>query len=248
MRWVIVDEIHALAPTSAAPMALSLGARCAHPEPPQRIGLSATQRRSRWSPGSSAAGPAAGEAQGSPRPVTIVDAGVRKPLALEVVVPVEDMGRLGETIPLEELPGGPAAAGGSGPASAPRCTPILELIRSHRSTIVFANNRRLAERRRSSSTSSRRRTGPGAPRVAGARATAAHRADAQGGPPARHRRHELARAGHRHGRGGPGHPGGVAAVGGPRAPADRPRGTPGGGAQQGVLFPSTGATCSRPRS
>ena len=41
--------------------------------------------------------------------MTIVDAGVRKPLELQVVVPVEDMGRLGEIIPLEEAPGGPAA-------------------------------------------------------------------------------------------------------------------------------------------
>ncbi len=39
--------------------------------------------------------------------MSIVDAGVRKDLELSVVVPVEDMGRLGEIIPLEESPGGP---------------------------------------------------------------------------------------------------------------------------------------------
>ncbi|MET0772162.1 MAG: DEAD/DEAH box helicase [Candidatus Limnocylindrales bacterium] len=150
VRWVIVDEIHALAPTKrGAHLALSLERLAAlTPEPPQRIGLSATQR-----PLEVVAGflggrePATGEAQGSPRPVTIVDAGVRKPLELEVVVPVEDMGRLGETIPLEELPGGPAAAGEQRTSIWPSVYPrILELIRSHRSTIVFANSRRLAER------------------------------------------------------------------------------------------------------
>ena len=42
------------------------------------------------------------------RPVTIVNAGARKPLELRVEVPVEDMARLGE---VEELPSGPASQG-----------------------------------------------------------------------------------------------------------------------------------------
>ncbi len=77
----------------------------------------------------------------------IVDAGARKPLELQVVVPVEDMARLGELLPPDEQPGGPAAGGefrnSIWPAVHPR---ILELIRAHTSTIVFTNSRRLAER------------------------------------------------------------------------------------------------------
>ena len=79
--------------------------------------------------------------------MAIVDAGVRKPLELQVVVPIEDMSRLGEAIPLEGAPGGPAAGAverfSIWPAIHPR---IVELIRGHRSTIVFVNSRGLAER------------------------------------------------------------------------------------------------------
>ena len=79
--------------------------------------------------------------------MTIVDAGVSKPMELQVVVPVADMGRLGESIPLEETPGGPAAGAQARTSIWPSIYPrILELIRSHRSTIVFTNSRRLAER------------------------------------------------------------------------------------------------------
>jgi ATP-dependent Lhr-like helicase len=53
----------------------------------------------------------------------------------------------GEVLPLDEQPGGPAtnpeARSSIWPAIHPR---ILELIRAHRSTIVFTNSRRLAER------------------------------------------------------------------------------------------------------
>ena len=84
---------------------------------------------------------------GPGRAVTIVDAGSKKRLDLREIVPVEDMSRLGETLPLEEQPGGPVAGGelrvSIWPAIHPR---ILELIRSHRSTLVFVNSRRLAER------------------------------------------------------------------------------------------------------
>ncbi len=150
VRWVIIDEIHALAPTKrGAHLALSLErlAALTH-EPPQRIGLSATQRPLEVVAGFLGGRTAtAADAPAPPRHVTIVDAGVRKPLELQVVVPVEDMGRLGETIPLEERPGGPAAAGEQRTSIWPSVYPrILELIRSHRSTIVFANSRRLAER------------------------------------------------------------------------------------------------------
>src|SRR5262249_53073602 len=78
------------------------------------------------------------------RPVTIIDASEPKKFALRVAVPVEDMSRLDE---IDPLPSGPAS-------QTPRRISIwsaihpklLELIRSHRSTLIFVNNRRLAER------------------------------------------------------------------------------------------------------
>jgi ATP-dependent Lhr-like helicase len=142
---VIIDEIHALAPTKrGAHLALSLERleEITH-APPQRLGLSATQRPleevARFLGGFAA--------PGEPRPVAIVDAGIRKPLEVEVVVPIEDMGDIGqETV---ELRSGPAAVAMAPvrksiwPSIYPR---ILELVLQHRSTIIFCNARRLAER------------------------------------------------------------------------------------------------------
>jgi ATP-dependent Lhr-like helicase len=155
VEHVIVDEVHAIAGSKrGAHLALSLerleALRTEDGSPLQRIGLSATQR-----PLETIARFLGGV--GSGRDVTIVDAGARKPLELQVVVPVEDMSRLGELLPPDEQPGGSVLgrAGSVGtdgggdlrtsiwPAVHPR---ILELIRSHRSTIVFTNSRRLAER------------------------------------------------------------------------------------------------------
>jgi ATP-dependent Lhr-like helicase len=142
VEHVIVDEVHAIAGGKrGAHLTLSLE-RLEHltKEPPQRIGLSATQQ-----PLETIARFLGGVGPG--REVTIVDAGARKPLELQVVVPVEDMSSLGEPLPLEEQPGGPAespeARTSIWPAIQPR---ILELIKAHRSTIVFTNSRRLAER------------------------------------------------------------------------------------------------------
>jgi ATP-dependent Lhr-like helicase len=148
VEHVIVDEVHALAGTKrGAHLAVSLerleklAAR-----PPQRIGLSATQRPvetiARFLGG---AGP--GRA-GESREVRIVDAGSRKPLELSVRVPIEDMSRPEEAA--LEGPGG-AVAADSGPEARHSIWPaihprILELIRQHHSTIVFCNSRRLAER------------------------------------------------------------------------------------------------------
>jgi ATP-dependent Lhr-like helicase len=144
VETVIIDEIHALAPTKrGAHLALSLERLDALTDRPvQRIGLSATQRPldeiARFLGGRD-------PSSGAPRPVTIVDAGVRKPMEVEVVVPVEDMGALGEII--EEPVSGPAAAGPVRRSIWPSIHPrLLELIESHRSTIVFVNARRLAER------------------------------------------------------------------------------------------------------
>ena len=139
---VIVDEIHALAATKrGAHLALSLERLEEITDKPfQRIGLSATQR-----PLDEIARFLGGSVDGRARSVTIVDAGIRKPLDVEVVIPVEDMGALGEVI--EEPMSGPAAAGplrrSIWPAMHPR---LLDLILEHRSTIVFCNARRSAER------------------------------------------------------------------------------------------------------
>ena len=145
VEHVIIDEVHAIAGTKrGAHLALSLERlerlRPSDAPPLQRIGLSATQR-----PLETIARFLGGAGPG--RDVRIVDAGARKPLELSVVVPIEDMGRLGEPLPLDEQPGGPAAGPEARVSIWPAIHPrILELIRAHRSTIVFCNSRRLAER------------------------------------------------------------------------------------------------------
>ena len=158
VEHVIVDEVHAIAGTKrGAHLALSLerlerlrqragqsggsAAGSAAGAPPlQRIGLSATQR-----PLETIGRFLGGIGEG--REVAIVDAGARKPLELQVVVPVEDMARIGEALPPEDHPGGPVLGGEARTSIWPAIHPrILELIRQHRSTIVFVNSRRLAER------------------------------------------------------------------------------------------------------
>jgi ATP-dependent Lhr-like helicase len=78
------------------------------------------------------------------RPVTIVDASAPKPLAITVQTPVEDMADMGKPA---AQPSGPA---GQGPVAQSIWSSIhpklLELIRSHTSTLLFVNSRRLAER------------------------------------------------------------------------------------------------------
>src|SRR6476646_8246939 len=144
VEHVIVDEVHAIAGTKrGAHLALSLERlerlRPADAPRIQRIGLSATQR-----PLETIARFLGGIGPG--REVTIVDAGARKALDLEVVVPVEDMARLGEVLPPEEQPGGPVPFGDMRTSIWPAIHPrLLELIRTHHSTIVFTNSRRLAE-------------------------------------------------------------------------------------------------------
>ncbi|HVV84050.1 MAG TPA: DEAD/DEAH box helicase, partial [Kofleriaceae bacterium] len=140
VETVIVDEIHAVAPTKrGVHLALSLerlAALCTgagNPEP-QRIGLSATQR------------PLEEIARylGGDRPVAIVDAGERPALDLEIVVPVADMSApppaSGAGLALTDTLGD---SRGLWPAIYPR---LLELVLAHRSTILFVNSRRLAER------------------------------------------------------------------------------------------------------
>ena len=143
---VIIDEIHAMATTKrGAHLMLSLERLEAITRvPPQRIGLSATQR-----PLDEIAHFLGGHLpDGGRRPVTIVDAGIRKPLEVDVVVPIDDMGRIGQVIP-ESLRSGPAHMAlepqrtSIWPSIYPR---ILEQVLAHRSTIIFCNGRRLTER------------------------------------------------------------------------------------------------------
>jgi ATP-dependent Lhr-like helicase len=139
VHTVIVDEIHSLAATKrGAHLMLSLERLEEVVDvSPQRIGLSATQR-----PLDEIARFLGGNVGGSPRPVTIVDAGMRKSLDLRIVVPVEDMAE--PTPPPSVLLDPEQPANRSiWPAIHPQ---LLDLIRSHRSTIVFVNARRLAER------------------------------------------------------------------------------------------------------
>ena len=136
-EWVIVDEIHAVAQSKrGAHLALSLE-RLEHEagRPVQRIGLSATQRPLE-EVGRFLVGPA--------RECKVVDTGLRKPLDLEIKVPVEDMREPDEgTEDLDPLAGGGATRRSIWPAIYPE---LLELVQSHKSTIVFVNNRRGAER------------------------------------------------------------------------------------------------------
>ncbi len=154
---VIVDEIHAVAHSKrGAHLALTLerleaqaGAAGARgPRGIQRIGLSATQNPLEEI-GRFLVGPH--------RRVTIVDAGMRKPLDLRIEVPVESMtepdaGRgvggvaadpLASSSEMEPLAGGESTRTSIWPAIYPE---LLALVRRHSSTIVFVNNRRSAER------------------------------------------------------------------------------------------------------
>ena len=142
---VIVDEIHAVAATKrGAHLALTLErleaqARVGRQSGTvQRIGLSATQNPLEEI-GRFLVGPH--------REVTIVDAGVRKPLDLRIEVPVESMAEpgngAGDVDPLEPVAGGESTRGSIWPAIYPE---LLRLVREHNSTIVFVNNRRSAER------------------------------------------------------------------------------------------------------
>jgi ATP-dependent helicase Lhr and Lhr-like helicase len=133
---VIVDEVHAVCATKrGAHLALSLERLDTLLDAPaQRIGLSATVR-----PVDEVATFLAGG-----RPVAVVQPPLTKTFDLQVVVPVEDMSALGE--PIEDL-SGPAASAQRRSSIWPHVEErVLDLIEAHRSTIVFANSRRLAER------------------------------------------------------------------------------------------------------
>ncbi|WP_280401913.1 ATP-dependent helicase [Nocardia carnea] len=125
VRTVIVDEVHAIAGSKrGSHLALSLARLDALTErPAQRIGLSATVRPpeevGRFLVGS--------------EPITIVSPPAPKTFELSVRVPVADMTEPGDfDHPGSLWPHVDAA--------------IVDLVLAHRSSIVFANSRRLAER------------------------------------------------------------------------------------------------------
>ena len=129
VRAVIVDEIHAIAGTKrGAHLALTLERLEALVEkPPQRIGLSATQRPlgevARFLGGCE-------KTNGAPsfRPVTIVDCGMTKEMQIAVESPVADLGNVGGSI---------------WPAVGPL---VLKHIQASKTTLVFVNNRAQAEK------------------------------------------------------------------------------------------------------
>ncbi len=143
VRWVIVDEIHAIAGTKrGSHLSLTMERLSDLTEqPPQRIGLSATQRPLE----DIAEFLGGGEPNGTgwePRPVTIVDAPWDKELDLGIVVPVADMTRPEETSVDSGADEKPPRRS-IWPAVYPK---LLELILANRSTLLFVNSRGLAER------------------------------------------------------------------------------------------------------
>ncbi len=147
VHTVIVDEIHALAPTKrGAHLALSLErlAEITDTEP-QRIGLSATVRPL----------DAVARFLGGQREVVTVDASAAPLVDLMVTVPVPDMQQPTPAVQ-EPRPGGsilgelysrevgtPQAERGIWPAIYPE---LLARIQHNRSTIIFVNSRGLCER------------------------------------------------------------------------------------------------------
>jgi ATP-dependent helicase Lhr and Lhr-like helicase len=144
VETVVLDEVHAVAGTKrGAHLALSLERldelrRQLGREPAQRIGLSATVR------------PVDEVARflGGSRPVEVVAPGSAKQWDLTVVVPVQDMTELALAADVDEVREGSTAGsaerhGSIWPHVEER---VVDLVEQHRSTIVFANSRRLAER------------------------------------------------------------------------------------------------------
>ncbi|MEU0667139.1 ATP-dependent helicase [Streptomyces lavendulocolor] len=184
VETVILDEVHAVAGTKrGAHLALSLERLDELlPRPARRIGLSATVR------------PVDEVARylSPQRRVEIVQPASGKEFDLSVVVPVEDLSELGAP---------PSrAGGGSSPdadqAERPSIWPhveerIADLVQAHRSTIVFANSRRLAERlcNRLNEIAYERATGEALPEDHSPADLMAQSGAAQGAPPLLARAH-----------------------------------------------------------
>ncbi len=132
VQYTIVDEIHAVCANKRGTFLTLLLERLQMLAGRSfvRVGLSATQR-----PLKEVALFLGGYGKtNSPRPVTIVDAGMRKDLEIAVLSPVDDM----TDLPCDD---------DTGPSIWPAIyEQLLELIESHCSTLIFANNRRSVER------------------------------------------------------------------------------------------------------
>lgn len=144
---IIIDEIHSVAATKrGAHLFVSLERLAAfqqseneHPRQLVRIGLSATQR-----PLDEIARLLGGfevkDKLREPRPVAIVNAAAPRQLEISIEVPVDDMADPAKNAqPKQADPAGKSIW----PAIHPR---LVELVRAHRSTMIFVNSRRLAER------------------------------------------------------------------------------------------------------
>jgi ATP-dependent helicase Lhr and Lhr-like helicase len=125
VKTVIVDEIHALARDKrGSHLALTLERLEALQagSPPQRVGLSATQR-----PIERTAALLTG--QGPGRAATIVDCGHRRDLKLSIELPGSELGPVASTEQMGEV-----------------LDQIAAHVQDHRTTLVFVNTRRLSER------------------------------------------------------------------------------------------------------
>jgi len=136
LSHVIVDEIHSLCAEKRGVFLALLLERLERLNSDSfvRVGLSATQRPleevARYLGGLRVVPATRGKAARlEPRPVNIIDAGRRKEMDLEVSAPFDHAG--------------PRLEGSIWPVIERQ---LLDLIRAHRSTIIFANNRRVVER------------------------------------------------------------------------------------------------------
>jgi ATP-dependent Lhr-like helicase len=122
VRTVIVDEIHAVAPNKrGAHLALSLARLDALAAvKPVRIGLSATQRPIET---------VARFLVGDGCPPVVIDVGHRRRMDLAVEVPKDELGAVATNAIWSDV-----------------YDRVAELVRAHKSTLVFVNTRRLVER------------------------------------------------------------------------------------------------------
>jgi ATP-dependent helicase Lhr and Lhr-like helicase len=135
VRTVIVDEIHAVVPNKrGAHLALSLERLEALTlTKPQRIGLSATQRPietvAQFLVGNRVSSPLTLSLSPLTSPCMIIDVGHKREMDLAVEVPKDELSAVATNAIWADV-----------------YDRIAELVRQHRSTLVFVNTRRLAER------------------------------------------------------------------------------------------------------